>query len=664
MTALVTRFSVTTEVEIQNQHLNMAKERTVHQAKQILSFHEHVLLGLRGLYEASKSVERHEFAKFYTGTIKSRPEGIIGLGYIANVTSSDVNDFVKETQADNSSWFRLKFPLDKVQDHYWITTYHEPFDEKLIGLDASTIGKLQEALAGSLAKDIACVSDPIRLPSVQKDMQFLVVPVWSKTAAGDADSRDRVMGWVYSVIDIEEMFSQVGEHQDRIISAQVSLAKGSPNPNLFHSEFEYLGQTWQVSVEENPIGQRLTKVIGIHLAVGLCLSILLGLFVGSTTSSRRRAQKLADEKTLFLDKSQSVAHVGSWSYDIEGKILSWSDESYHIHEVPLGTKLNPDQAIGRYIGESQQRIGKAIEECVTKGTPFEGEFQLKTESGRVIWVWKAGAPLSNEPNCPTICGIIQDITERKELEESLQEERKIAMHASKLSALGEMAGGIAHEINNPLTVIVMAATKIRHLVEAKNTTEGVAEWADKIESYVFRIRKIVEGLRGFAREGSDDNIQSFPLRDLINDTMDFCEARFNAHFIDLKISVPDDVIISGRRVQYTQVLVNLLNNAFDAIKSKDKPWIHIEGEALPHGVELRVSDCGPGIPEDIREKVFHPFFTTKEVGEGTGLGLSISKGILESHGGSLSIDENADTTTFVLVFPYGEAKSQPTSRAA
>ncbi|MCB0386352.1 MAG: CHASE domain-containing protein, partial [Bdellovibrionales bacterium] len=455
----------------------MAHERAVHEAKQILAFHEHVLLGLRGLYNASKSVERNEFAKFYYSTIKSRPEGIIGLGYISNVPAKELDQFIKDTQADESPWFRIQFKPSQKEKAYWVTTYHEPENVNILGLVALAFLPLKVAIERSVKNNFACVSQPVHLSPELSNLQFLVTPVWKKSGVDeDGADQEKVMGWVYSLIDLGQMFEDVGRHQDRIVAAKVELVETTkevksllPGPN--QSTFDYLGQNWLVTLDFAPQEKELGTLLTLHIGVGIILSLLLSLLLASILSSRQRAQRIADEKTLFLDKSQSVAHVGSWSYDIASRELSWSDESYRIHELPIGTALNPEEAIGRYVGESQKRIGQAIEECVSKGSPFEGEFQLKTQSGRMIWVWKAGAPLTNEPNCPTICGIIQDITEKKELEESLQEERKIAMHASKLSSLGEMAGGIAHEINNPLTVIVMAATKIRHLVEAKNTTE-------------------------------------------------------------------------------------------------------------------------------------------------------------------------------------------------
>ena len=105
----------------------------------------------------------------------------------------------------------------------------------------------------------------------------------------------------------------------------------------------------------------------------------------------------------------------------------------------------------------------------------------------------------------------------------------------------------------------------------------------------------------------------------------------------------------------SQVILNLLNNAFDAIENKDEKWVEVQTLQNKNWVEIRVSDCGHGIPKEIQDKILQPFFTTKEVGKGTGLGLSISKGIIESHGGDLTIDNEAKNTTFVARIPLEEA---------
>ena len=170
-----------------------------------------------------------------------------------------------------------------------------------------------------------------------------------------------------------------------------------------------------------------------------------------------------------------------------------------------------------------------------------------------------------------------------------------------------------------------------------------------------RVAKIVKGLRSFARNGSKDPMQEVETEKIISETLELCFERFKYGEIQLQITK----IVSGkiicRESQISQVLLNLLNNAYDAVTEmplKDK-WVKVEvtESDVHNNILIYITDCGPGIPKDIASKILEPFFTTKETGKGTGLGLSISVGIVEEHGGKLYLDHGHDNTRFVLELP-------------
>jgi signal transduction histidine kinase len=230
------------------------------------------------------------------------------------------------------------------------------------------------------------------------------------------------------------------------------------------------------------------------------------------------------------------------------------------------------------------------------------------------------------------------------------------LSTSKLAALGEMAGGIAHEINTPLTVIQGRAGQIRRMVneEPRDTldTRTLATFAEKIEATTQRIARIVRGLRAFARQGDHEPLQPVVVNALVQDALDLCRERFKTHGVALRTGPIDETLrVPARGTQIGQVLVNLLSNAFDAVEQAEERWVLLTVE--PHGerVEIAVEDSGPGIPPALRERMFQPFFTTKPVGKGTGLGLSISHGIAQEHGGSLFLDETCPHTRFVVSLP-------------
>jgi PAS domain S-box-containing protein len=249
-----------------------------------------------------------------------------------------------------------------------------------------------------------------------------------------------------------------------------------------------------------------------------------------------------------------------------------------------------------------------------------------------------------------------DLTEIKEAQRKLEEERTHSFHAAKMATLGEMASGIAHEINNPLTVILNRSIQIKNQVRLGEAgIELAATNAEKIITIVNRISKIVRGLRSFARDGGKDSFEFHTIKNILDETMDMCQARFQQNRINLQQNISDPTVLELELycvpVQIQQVLINLLNNAFDAAIETWPSWIDLNVHADVEHIWISVIDSGEGIPVHLRDKIMQPFFTTKEIGKGTGLGLSISKGIIEAHSGNFYLDETCENTKFVLKLP-------------
>lgn len=227
------------------------------------------------------------------------------------------------------------------------------------------------------------------------------------------------------------------------------------------------------------------------------------------------------------------------------------------------------------------------------------------------------------------------------------------IQSSKMSALGEMAGGIAHEINNPLSVMKARSEFIVKGIETgKLTTEQIIISAKKITDTADRIAKIIKGLKNFSRSSEGEPFTLVSLPKIIEDTLDFCKERFHSKNVELHVDSVPQIQILCREVQIVQVILNLLNNSFDAIQPiNGEKWIKLSFELATDRIDIRVTDSGLGIKKEIADKIMQPFFTTKEVGKGTGLGLSISKGIIESHHGSLTLDQTQKNTSFVITLP-------------
>jgi PAS domain S-box-containing protein len=256
-----------------------------------------------------------------------------------------------------------------------------------------------------------------------------------------------------------------------------------------------------------------------------------------------------------------------------------------------------------------------------------------------------------------ICSVIRDITSRKELEAQLEASRAQIVSSARLSALGMMAGGVAHEINNPLGIIHAYASNLLEMAREGELSAPVVEATSaRILETAERIASIVRSLRHISRQGDEDPVRPAALKALIEQVLELSRERFRLHTI--RLTYPDidpQLTVPCREVQIAQVLLNLLQNAFDAVaETSGERWVEVNVSQGGNSVVIAVSDSGPGIPVAIRSRIMEPFFTTKPVGKGTGLGLSLSCSIARGHGGDLTFSEQDGHTCFSLILPLAK----------
>jgi Na+/proline symporter/signal transduction histidine kinase len=250
---------------------------------------------------------------------------------------------------------------------------------------------------------------------------------------------------------------------------------------------------------------------------------------------------------------------------------------------------------------------------------------------------------------------LEERIEQKSLE--LENQKHKTFMASKLSALGEMSAGIAHEINNPLTIISSSASYLaKGLEKDKLTKEQILASIDKIKATVLRISRIIQGMRNIARDTEGELFEKTNLKSILEDAISLCDQKFKNMSIEIKVDLEDpnfNTSISCKRIGISQVFVNLLNNSHDAICTLDSKWISISSKVNTEHqeIEIKFTDSGNGIPVEIRDKILQPFFTTKEIGKGTGLGLSLCNNIIKEHKGNFYIDESNPNTCFIIKIP-------------
>jgi len=231
---------------------------------------------------------------------------------------------------------------------------------------------------------------------------------------------------------------------------------------------------------------------------------------------------------------------------------------------------------------------------------------------------------------------------------------------AQMSSLINLSEGMSHEINNPLTVIAIKNQKALAILKSSSTLAPeekmqVIQHLEKVQDSTKRITKIVSSLFSFCHHLESGEVKNHNMKNLIDFSIETIQFRASAKNIQFKIKCPDDLYLNTQKGPIIQVLINLLNNSIDSVdlgQSIQDRWIEISVSNLSEKfVYLSVIDSGKKIPNDLKEKIFLPFFTTKDVGQGSGMGLSLSLGIMQSMGGDLTFDSQSNYTKFDLVIP-------------
>jgi C4-dicarboxylate-specific signal transduction histidine kinase len=268
---------------------------------------------------------------------------------------------------------------------------------------------------------------------------------------------------------------------------------------------------------------------------------------------------------------------------------------------------------------------------------------LHLPEGAMRWIKINSVPMEG-PQGRTVTTTFTDITD-------LVQSQAKTLQSAKLASLGEMAAGIAHEINNPLAVI---AGNLHLLSKLREDPARFQSKLDAATRATDRVTKIVNGLRKFSR--SSEGLYRSPekLSMLVAEALVLVETKAKRQSVDLSSELRSDAVIECDGLEIEQVIVNLVNNAIDAAHAHPDAsaprWVRIESYDDPSGPVLRVLDSGSGIAPEVEKRLFEPFFTTKPVGQGTGLGLSIARGILQDHGATLWLNRSLPQTCFEVRF--------------
>lgn len=234
--------------------------------------------------------------------------------------------------------------------------------------------------------------------------------------------------------------------------------------------------------------------------------------------------------------------------------------------------------------------------------------------------------------------------------EEIKRQQNEVFHSSQLIALGEMAAGIAHEINNPLQVLSL------QLLVLKDKAQKDFDEVSKMDATINKMAKMVQSLKHLSRNPGNDHKENYLFSKVLEDVLMVSSDRMRDNGISLTVEGECSHNLSGHPIHISQVLMNLLNNSIDAIKNLEEKWVEISVAKKNDFIEVSVTDSGRGIHPEIATKMMNAFYTTKKPSEGTGLGLSISKTIIERNRGTLFYDPSSFYTKFVILLPVSISK--------
>jgi PAS domain S-box-containing protein len=392
----------------------------------------------------------------------------------------------------------------------------------------------------------------------------------------------------------------------------------------------------------------------VILVGGILSALLVGIAIHAARQATMHSRTLREGKAAF-ERLFNASADALLVVDRNGRIAGANQRVYGLFGY-AATEItgNPIESLVPGFKTLRANQEKSVPTSIISPLGSRKELFGQRKDGSTFPVEVTLSPLQPD-GASQVLAAVRDITVRKQLEKDLEATRLQAIASARLSALGMMAGGIAHEINNPVGIIHAMASDLTEMVQEDGSvpTEVVARKSTVIRETAERIAKIVKSLRHISREGTADPLRSTPLAKIVAETLEICGAKFKANGVELILpeTIPE-VSVLCREVQISQALLNLLQNALDAVLEKEgEGWVRLEVQSKDDSVALSVIDSGPGIPLKLRSRVGEPFFTTKPVGKGTGLGLSLSKSIAQDHGGDIEYGEDRGHTRFSLVLP-------------
>jgi len=716
---------------------------------------ERLMAGAQGLFAAREFVERAEWRAYVNSfDLKRDFPGASGLGYAALVPRTDLAAFLHRTRNDGIPLFGVRTVGDA--ENLIVSKLIEPEGQhgQDLGRDLYPEPKLRDAFERSMRTGkptLTVALLPEREESEQLPLLF-VAPVYrhGQPHGTEADRLSTIEGWIYVPLLIHEMMDGIAEAADDLIFFEVfdgtepsratllfdadghglasSVSQAADASHVgrdFQAEAQlsHGGHEWTVRISARPEFDTASESHGPSLVLlgGVVASVLLSLFIWSQSTGNNRARALAGKMTQGLRKKEEelrakqaelqavhdASPLGLFVTDPHGAttytnamcqwICGWAENESRYKD--WSSTLHP---------EDRERILREWKEATTRGQLYETTLRCQHASGKIIWASLKAAPIHDGSAIKGYVGTMEDVSERKHNEEERDRMELQLRQAQKLESIGQLAAGIAHEINTPTQYIgdnlrflrdgftdlldvlashqrLLSAVRQRQITDAMTAdAETLLEKADlsylaqeipnalrqSVEG-VERVCKIVGAMKEFSHPGTEDKVK-LNINHAIESTLTVCrhEWKYVAELVtDFDPGLPPVLCLPG---EFNQVILNIVVNAAHAIGDvvggggQKKGVITVNTKQDGEWAEIRITDSGGGIPEKARGKIFDPFFTTKGVGKGTGQGLAIAHSVVtDKHGGTITFETEIGVgTTFIIRLPIASTQTVKVEEAA
>jgi signal transduction histidine kinase len=394
-----------------------------------------------------------------------------------------------------------------------------------------------------------------------------------------------------------------------------------------------------------------------------CVSVISMLASQAAVSfESARLFEALRETNLWMIKGQQIGRMGSYRWNTRTLLSRASRECYRMFDIDLEVNPVPFEVFkSRIYPDDLPALEEALVEAVSTKSPFSHEYRVVHRDGSTVHVAAVGQFDLGPAGDVELEGIITDITERKAAEQALTDTRNELARAVRLASLGELAGSIVHEINQPLTGIIMSAEAcLRWLARDPPEPGEARKSAMRVIEQGRRANDVVTGLRSLARD-AQPRFANVLINDAIEEVLLLLKADIERADVTLRTTLDRSIpAVEGDRVQFQQVVHNLVRNAIDAmIAVNGRPRVlAVSSKVADSHVSVKIADTGVGIASTSIERLFDELYTTKR--DGLGLGLSICRKIIAVHGGRLWVEKNTThgvTFTFTLPLPQSATMS-------